>query len=441
MRQAWLLAVVALAGLLSCGPAAPPAARIFFDFDPSVHIDQVRLEVAVGGVALVALDVPTAAQGRVQQGQDVVVLFEDRLAGVTIDFLAAGLLSGAEVARGQASVTLAAGKTVETFLTLGATAGCPAGQHECTDACYLDDDTLHCGLSCLSCALPAHGQPTCNGGACSFNCDGSYTRCDNACVDLKRDPRNCGACAHPCDSNQLCQGGTCVLNTCSTGLHACGGTCVSNLDPATCGTRCDPCPVPSNGSATCDGTTCGISCGTGYHVCSGACASNAGPDTCGTRCTPCPAVPNTVAACNGTNCTYTCTTGFHACGNACVSDFDPATCGDNCSPCPAPPANAVVTCDGSTCGYTCNTGYHDCGGWCQVTGQGCDVCPPCGTGQYCYAPAGVCYTPGVCTENRECVSGSCQSSVCSCSMFPPTVGCRPHEQCLLQYCFDEASGT
>jgi hypothetical protein len=149
-------------------------------------------------------------------------------------------------------------------------------------------------------------------------------------------------------------------------------------------------------------------------------------------------VPNADASCNGTSCTYACKPGFHACGNTCVSNTDPDTCGTECTPCPAPPANADVTCNGTGCGYACRSGYHDCGGWCQVNGQGCDVCPPCGTGQYCYPAAGVCYTPGTCTRNEECVSGVCDGTygACACSMLtPPTVGCRDHEQCMLVICY------
>ncbi|MBI5482015.1 MAG: hypothetical protein HY906_24380 [Deltaproteobacteria bacterium] len=435
MRCLPVVAVVALAGLASCGSSSPTAARVFFDLGEGVAIDQVRLEAAVAGVTLLSTDVPAVARGEIRPGQDVVVLFEDRLAGLTIDLLAAGRLAGAEVARGQSSVTLRGGRTVSTFVTLAQSVGCPAGQHQCTDACYPDDDPGHCGLSCLTCSGPTHGQATCVTGACSFSCDQGYTRCGIECVDLKSDSRNCNACARSCQPNQLCQAGECVLNSCPTGQHACGGTCVSSLDPATCGSRCDPCPIPPHGSATCDGTGCGIACSSGYHVCSGSCASSTSPASCGTRCTPCPTVPNSDASCNGTSCTYACTTGYHACGSTCVSNLDPATCGDSCSPCPAPPDHAVVTCDGTNCGYSCQAGYHDCGGWCQVNGQGCDVCPPCVDPQKCYPAAGICFTPGYCSGNDECVSGVCQSNVCACSMLtPPLVGCRPFEECLFVYC-------
>jgi hypothetical protein len=145
-----------------------------------------------------------------------------------------------------------------------------------------------------------------------------------------------------------------------------------------------------------------------------------------------------VTGCNGTSCTYACATGFHVCSTSCVSDHDPDPCGDSCSPCAAAPDHATVTCDGESCGYACNSGYYDCGGWCQVSSQSCDVCPPCGTGQYCYAPAGVCYTPGTCTSGAECPTGTCDTSmgtgVCLCDMMTPG-DCRPHESCLIQYCF------
>ena len=37
---------------------------------------------------------------------------------------------------------------------------------------------------------------------------------------------------------------------------------------------CTPCPVPANGTATCNGTSCGITCNAGFHNCGGLCVSN-----------------------------------------------------------------------------------------------------------------------------------------------------------------------
>jgi hypothetical protein len=434
MRAFGVVTAVALLGLVSCG-SPPTAGRVIFAFDTGVEVDQVKLEVDVGGVALVTLDVPPTARGQLRAGQDVVVYFEDRLAGVGVEFLAAGLRAGAEVARGQGSLTLVRQRTVYITVTLSPSAGCPASQHECADGCYPDDDTAHCGLSCATCgAAPTHGQAACVSGACSFACNTGFKRCGSECVDTQNDARNCNACGHECDPNQICQAGACVLNSCPTGQHACGGNCVSSLDPATCGSSCAACPAPAHGSATCDGTSCGVTCDSGYHDCSGACAANTSVASCGTRCAACPTVPNTVVGCNGTNCTYACATGFHVCSTSCVSDLDPSHCGDSCTPCSSAPDHATDTCDGTSCGYSCDSGYLDCGGWCQVNGQTCDVCPPCGTGQYCYVAGGVCYTPGQCASNAECVSGSCTSQGCSCSMTG-TPGCRDHEQCFINVCY------
>jgi hypothetical protein len=428
------LAALALAATaLSCGSSAT-GVRVSFDLDPGITLDQVRLQAVVDGALLLALDVPPTARQPITQGQDIVILVEDRLGGTTVRLLAAGLAAGAEVARGEAEVTVVAGTVRDTFITLRASAGCPAGAHQCDDGCYPDDDATHCGLSCQDCGAPTHGTATCTGNGCSFSCDPGFTRCGSECVDLQSDARNCNGCGKECQPNQLCFAGECVLNTCPDGQHPCSETCVVNKDPMTCGTRCEPCPVPAHGVATCDGTSCGISCSTGYHACGGACVASSDPATCGGRCTPCPTPPHGVATCDGTTCGYTCATGYHDCGTGCVPDTDPKTCGDRCSPCPPPPDHATATCDGTTCGYACASGYYDCGGWCQATGLLCDACPPCEAGEYCYLDAKVCYTPGVCAGDRECPSGSCKNNRCTCSVLPPVVGCRSHEQCLLQVC-------
>jgi hypothetical protein len=44
------------------------------------------------------------------------------------------------------------------------------------------------------------------------------------------------------------------------GQHLCGQTCVDSTSVASCGASCVPCADPDNGSATCNGTTCGIAC-------------------------------------------------------------------------------------------------------------------------------------------------------------------------------------
>lgn len=56
----------------------------------------------------------------------------------------------------------------------------------------------------------------------------------------------------PADTRPIC--------AVDAGQHLCGQTCVDSTSVANCGASCVPCAVPANGSATCNGTTCGIAC-------------------------------------------------------------------------------------------------------------------------------------------------------------------------------------
>ncbi|MBE2253874.1 MAG: hypothetical protein IAE78_30370, partial [Myxococcus sp.] len=63
-------------------------------------------------------------------------------------------------------------------------------------------------------------------------------------------------------------------NDCPMGTHACGMTCAPNTSVASCGMSCVPCTAPTNGSATCDGTSCGIACNAGFQRCGSSCVSS-----------------------------------------------------------------------------------------------------------------------------------------------------------------------
>jgi hypothetical protein len=96
--------------------------------------------------------------------------------------------------------------------------------------------------------------------------------------------------------------------TCSTGNHLCSGLCVSNTSVNSCGTSCTACPVPSNGVATCNGTSCGVVCDVGFHSCGGGtCAADGDVTKCGPgpSCFSC-AQPNAIAACGSGTCANTC---------------------------------------------------------------------------------------------------------------------------------------
>lgn len=69
---------------------------------------------------------------------------------------------------------------------------------------------------------------TCQGGACvpagsttPVPCQAGFTRCGDACVNLRLDPGHCGACGKVCGS-EVCINGAC---RCGTDLPPCSGTC------------------------------------------------------------------------------------------------------------------------------------------------------------------------------------------------------------------------
>jgi hypothetical protein len=104
---------------------------------------------------------------------------------------------------------------------------------------------------------------------------------------------------------------------CSAGFHSCGGTCVSNSSASSCGASCTVCPVPANGTATCDGSVCGVTCATGFHSCGGACV-NISASSCGASCTVCPVPANGTATCDGSLCGIVCNVGYKSCNGTCI---------------------------------------------------------------------------------------------------------------------------
>jgi hypothetical protein len=182
---------------------------------------------------------------------------------------------------------------------------------------------------------------------------------------------------------------------CPMGQHTCDGKCVDNKVPSSCGGSCDPCPTITGGTATCDGTRCGVNCpagqkacpatgaciglndpcdGTcpaGKNLCNGTCVLPTDKTACGPNCTPCGNSANGRSECDGTQCTLTCNAGFHLCGSTCVDDKQVAHCGTSCTACPVP-LGGSATCDGKTCGAACPAGNKLCLGACIGNDRACD---------------------------------------------------------------------
>ncbi len=67
--------------------------------------------------------------------------------------------------------------------------------------------------------------------------------CNNQCVDIRTDSKNCGYCGTACPSGKYCLNGICVL-TCSAGQTSCPGGCFNlQTDADHCGTCNNNCPA------------------------------------------------------------------------------------------------------------------------------------------------------------------------------------------------------
>lgn len=313
-----LVTGVALVAVGSC-KSEPTAVRIVLEPDPGLAVDHVRVEVQLDGQPFVSAVVPETPTGQVQNGADVLVLFDDTLGGQTIGLLVGALQAGAEIGRGSGSVALKTGETVSATVALHASTTCPTGQHACNETCYPDDDAGHCGLSCVACTVSGPGAVACHDSRCVVTCSAGYTDCDRRCVLLDSDPANCGACGTVCAPRDICRRDVCSANPCPDGQHECDSACVSDVDVAHCGHACTPCPAPAHATATCDGVTCGVVCDSGYQECRpGACADIGSPQTCGPSCTACPPPPlHGRAVCDGLRCGIACEGGYHLCTGVC----------------------------------------------------------------------------------------------------------------------------
>ncbi len=199
---------------------------------------------------------------------------------------------------------------------------CTSGACQAAPGC--DDGTqngnesdVDCGGACPPCATTKYCSEhsdclsvTCVNGVCrDATCDDGVRNQGESDVDCGGPCLGCAAgktCSSPADcATDTCSGNTCV--SCDVDEHVCADVCVSSFTTPTCGTRCSRCPEVSNGTATCDGTSCGTSCDLGYLTCDGSC-------------TACPsAIPNATATCDAGACVNVCDVSYEPCETGCCT--------------------------------------------------------------------------------------------------------------------------
>jgi hypothetical protein len=77
----------------------------------------------------------------------------------------------------------------------------------------------------------------------SITCSSDTVNCNNKCVDLRTDNKNCGLCNTSCAIYESCTNGRC-MTTCVSGYTSCTGGCYDLLTNAKhCGDCLNACPV------------------------------------------------------------------------------------------------------------------------------------------------------------------------------------------------------
>lgn len=240
--------------------------------------------------------------------------------------------------------------------------GCMGNNACCDQQCVvIETDPKNCG----SCGNVCPEGSTCIGGEC--HCQDGSLLCDGQCVNTRTDPHHCGDCDITCATCQVCRNGQCAPKHCPLGYVCCNDECVPLCpsgdapDPGTC--QCNVCQGQIDGAA-CDANDASKLC------CQQQCVSNECPtgktfslDTC--RC----------------ECSSTCPPGQ-------LQDPSTCQCQDLC---------ANVTCN--EC-QTCDPTSGDC---VQVTDQ-----TSCGSGQVCCG--------GVCKDS--CTGNQCPNGQYACAVTP-----------------------
>ena len=153
-----------------------------------------------------------------------------------------------ELARGLADGTLTRGKALRLMgaaLVGGALASAPR-------VALADDDCRRFGRRCRRDSQCCSKNCVRRGDEKVCGCPEGKRRCNDRCVNLKRNENHCGSCSNRCAEGEQCVGGTCTSGACPPGrVELSNGTCAIS-----CGTP---------GSPDCSGSCTG-QCAESYEV-------------------------------------------------------------------------------------------------------------------------------------------------------------------------------
>jgi hypothetical protein len=155
---------------------------------------------------------------------------------------------------------------------------CLAGFTEFTIACFDNQPTSDCPLSCAAGSVCFHGgciDSLCEAGSSCAAQDGGVAFCcgQGACADLLSDPQHCGSCDTACPVGQSCSAGTCSGSpACAPGRWGAFCDPDAGTDPAGSSLLCCPglgCADVSSDDQNCG--SCGRICPSGLSCTGGRC--------------------------------------------------------------------------------------------------------------------------------------------------------------------------
>jgi hypothetical protein len=197
-----------------------------------------------------------------------------------------------ELAKGLASGTLSRGKAIRWMggALLGAALASFPGVAWANDCRRLGRECRRDSQCCSRNCIRRGDDKVCG-------CPTGQARCNDRCVNLKRNERHCGRCFHRCEEGEECMGGECQGGGCPSGTTPCGTQCCQTGETCLHGIACCP-----------DAQVCGtgafaICCTDPAHTCvDGFCECDPGTTPCAGGCCPptttcCPTVPGEATCC------------------------------------------------------------------------------------------------------------------------------------------------